>query len=475
MTGIKAYGGYVPFHRIKKSTIAEAYGKKGKKGEKAVAYYDEDSLTMAVAATLNAIPTADGNFLDGIFFATTTSPYKEKGCASQIAAVLDCGSKMRTADVEGSLKCASDAMLSALDMAAAGKNALVAAADCRLGANDGTYENDLGDAAAAFVLGEGEDVLAKFVDSCSVSLESYDMWRNKDDKYVHFWDVRYAVSLLYNPVVTEAVKGVLDKTGLKPADFAKVCCYAHEERHSAAVLAKLGFTPEQIQPGLYGEIGNTGAAAAPLMLANALETAKAGDKILYVSYGEGCNALVFEVTEAIANFKPAKTVRFMVDTKNSDLPYAKYLKWKEFLSCEPQRRPAQERSSQPDYFRGYKKNHALYGSVCTVCGTPHFPPQRVCAKCQAIDKMEPYRFYGKKANLSTFTLDGQSLSLDSPNNLVVANFQGGGKMISFMVDCKKEDLFVGMPVTLSFRRMFQADSVNTYFWKFVPSTETEEE
>ena len=71
MYGIKAYGTYVPFYRLKKSTVAAAYGGFAKRGEKAVAYYDEDSLTMAVAASMEA---AYGKDLESVMFATTTAP-----------------------------------------------------------------------------------------------------------------------------------------------------------------------------------------------------------------------------------------------------------------------------------------------------------------------------------------------------------------------------------------------------------------
>lgn len=472
MIGIKAYGGYVPYYRLTKATIAAAYGKSGKGGEKAVAYYDEDSVTMAAGAAMNAVPLADGSALRGVYFATTTSPYREKSCASQIAAVLDCGRELRTADFSNTLKCGSDAMLAALEACGSG-DMLVAVADCRLGGNDGTYENDLGDGAAAFVMGSGDDVIARFVDACSLSMEAYDMWRDQDEKIVRYWDVRFATSEIYQPLVLDSVKGVLRKTGLTPADFSRVVCYAHEERHSTAALTKLGFTREQIQPALYGEIGNTGSAAAPLMLAAALDEAKAGEKILYVSYGDGCNAMVFETTPQIENYTPAHTIRSLIDCKDNTLPYGKYLKWKGFLLCEPQRRPEQERSSLPDYLRGSKKNNAMYGSVCTKCGTPHYPPQRVCANCRSVDEMADYRFIGKKARLRTFTLDGVALSLDSPNNLVVVEFEGGGKMMTYLVECAKEDIRAGMPVQLTFRKMFHAGGVNTYFWKVVPCRETE--
>jgi uncharacterized OB-fold protein len=37
-----------------------------------------------------------------------------------------------------------------------------------------------------------------------------------------------------------------------------------------------------------------------------------------------------------------------------------------------------------------------------------------------------------------------------------------------MVDCRAEDVHVGMEVSLSFRRLYKAGGVHTYFWKVVP-------
>lgn len=471
MYGIQAYGTYVPFYRLKKATVAAAYGAAGKKGEKAVAYYDEDSLTMAVAAALEAAEGKSSAAVQAVSFATTTSPYKEKLCATQIAACLSAGKQIRTTDFAGSLRCCADAMLAAKD---SGLTTMVATGDCRLGACDGQYENDLGDGAAAFLLGQ-EDLLAEIVDSVSVSMDIHDMWRSDSDRYVRFWDVRYANSTHYEPMVKQAVKALLEKTGLTAADITTIVNYAHEDRHRMAVAAKMGFTPEQIPAGLYNDIGNTGAAAAPMLLASVLDKAKPGDKILYVSYGDGCVAMLLQVTDRIAQLRPAQTVAQKIAGKDNSLPYGKYLKWKDFLDCEPQRRPDQERSSLPDFFRNYEKNNAMVGSVCTKCGTPHFPPQRVCAQCHAVDEMSPYSFLGKKATVRTFTLDGQSISKDPPNYLVVVDFVGGGKMMTYMVDCKAEDIYVGMEVKLSFRQMFTAGGIHTYFWKVVPAQRKEAE
>ena len=470
MKGIISYGAYIPYYRLTSQTMAQAFGKGAGRGEKAVAYCDEDAITMAVAAAMDAMQTVASETLTGVVFASASAPYREKLCATEVAAVLAAPESLRASDMGGSLRAGSGAMLAAMD--AEGKT-LVTMSDCRLGAADGKFETELGDGAAAFVFGQ-EDLLATLDATYSVSKNAIDQWRSAEDTYVRNWDMRYANVQLYTPLVKQAVTALLRETGLQPADYSKIVLYGHEEKNRQALAAKLGFQPEQVQPSLFGQIGNTGNAAAGIMLAAALDTAKPGDKILFVTYGEGCDAMSFTVTQKAQTYRAANTVEQLLAHKDNTLAYGKYLKWKGMLDCEPQKRPAQERSALPDYYRNYKKNYNLTGSRCTDCGTAVFPPQRVCVHCHQIDKQEPYSFLDKKAFVRTFTIDGLSLSLDSPNFLVVIEFEGGGKMMTYLVDCKKSDLRVGMQVKPAFRKMFEANGVHTYFWKVVPAQEVEQ-
>ncbi len=53
MVGITAQGAYIPMLRLPLAAISGAGRKTGGGGEKAVANFDEDSVTMAVAAAMN--------------------------------------------------------------------------------------------------------------------------------------------------------------------------------------------------------------------------------------------------------------------------------------------------------------------------------------------------------------------------------------------------------------------------------------
>ena len=74
MVGITAYGAYVPIWRLPRETIAKEWGLPAAPGEKAVANFDEDALTLGVAAAIDCLNGANRESIDGVLFASTTAP-----------------------------------------------------------------------------------------------------------------------------------------------------------------------------------------------------------------------------------------------------------------------------------------------------------------------------------------------------------------------------------------------------------------
>ena len=119
MVGICSYGGYIPRYRLKRTAVYQAVGWMNPRnianatGEKAVANFDEDSITMAVAAGLEALGGMDRSMAEGIYFASTTMPYKERLNAGIVSAALGLNDHIRAADFSGGLKAGTSALLSA--------------------------------------------------------------------------------------------------------------------------------------------------------------------------------------------------------------------------------------------------------------------------------------------------------------------------------------------------------------------------
>ncbi|HEU5319168.1 MAG TPA: 3-hydroxy-3-methylglutaryl CoA synthase, partial [Methylomirabilota bacterium] len=114
--GLVAVGGYVPRYRLSGRLLADVWGGAGGgAGERAVANYDEDALTMACEASLLALAGRDASRIGGCLFASTSAPYVEKSCATLLATVADLRTDILTADLGGSLRCGTTALRLALD------------------------------------------------------------------------------------------------------------------------------------------------------------------------------------------------------------------------------------------------------------------------------------------------------------------------------------------------------------------------
>ena len=465
--GIVSYGAYIPYPRLKRSAIQQVLGVPASKGERSVASFDEDSISMAVEAGRDAIRSASAVDVRSVYFASSTAPYAEKLNAATVAAAVQLPVEVRAIDLGGSIRSGLLALLQAADSARCGSSqALATMADCRLGAPEGKAEQAFGDAAAAFLLG-AKDVIAEIVGTASITREFLDTWRNPDERFAHTWEERFALTQVYVPLLGKVIQDVLSRAGLTPADLASVVIDAPNPRAVETVCRSLKLTPNQIADPPTLTVGHSGAAHAGLLLANTLTSAKAGDLILVVAASDGADAALFRVTENATKWRPHRSVGRLIETKG-DVSYASYLKWRKILPTEPPRRPNPERPAAPPMLRTERWKFGLVGSRCTACGTSHLPPQRVCASCHARDQMEPVSFADQTARIATFALDRLAYSLNPPTVAVVIDFDGSGRFFCEMTDCDPERIAIGDEVEMTFRRMFTADGVHNYFWKARP-------
>ena len=212
MAGISAFGAYVPRYRLG----AETDGWEST-GQRSVANFDEDSVSMAVAAGIDCLNGRDREAIDGLLFATTTPPYAEKQCASIIATALDLRRDIFTADITDVLRAGTTALKSALDSVAAGsaKQVLVIASDNRQGAPKGETERNSGDGAAAFIIsGAKEEIIAEQAGSYTITENMMDTWRSAGDRFVRSWEDRFAIEEGLERILGAAVSGFMEKEGL---------------------------------------------------------------------------------------------------------------------------------------------------------------------------------------------------------------------------------------------------------------------
>ena len=321
-----------------------------------------------------------------------------------------------------------------------------------------------------------ENVIAEFKDSYSVTYDFCDHFRGAHAKFDTQWEDRWIRDLGIDRFIPEAVNGLLQKTGLKMGDFAKVIYPIHYPAARKKVNKVLGIAPEAEQTNLQMEVGESGVSHALVMLVHALEEAKPGDKILVVSYGSGCDALCFEVTEAIEKARDGRGISAALANKADLDNYTKLLVWRNILPADFGKRSEEDHWSRYSaMWRIRKMILGLYGGKCTECGTAQIPAQDICVnpECGAVGTQEPYRFSDKLGHIASFTGDNLAASPDPPAIYGQVEFEGGGKYMFDFTDCVFDELAPGMPVTMSFRRKYydEARDVSGYFWKAVPVKE----
>ncbi len=470
MAGIASYGAYIPLYRLSRPDIQKAWDSMIPiPGEKAVASYDEDSITMAVAAARDCLTGIDPKKVDRLYFASTTSPYKEKQAASVVAGALGMGRNTLTMDFGGSLRAATNALRAAVDAVESGAagNVLIACAETRIGAPNGDKEMSFGDGAAALLVAKKGPVSIE--GSISVFQEFHDMWRSDKDTYVRFWEERFVREAGYLRIMPSTVAAALQKFSLSPGDIAKAAIYAPDPRLLGMAGGKMGFDPmAQLQDPLYMTVGNTGCALSLMMLVAALEDAKAGDNLLCASYGDGCDVFVLKVADGIDKIKDRRAIKRHLESKKMVPNYLKYVQWRGLMETEAPPRPPINHISIPALWRDMDWGLSLHGVKCKNCGTPQYPPQRVCVICQAMDNFEPYNFADKKATLTSFSHDNLAASIDPPSTIAAVDFEEGGRIIFNMVDRDPAEVKTGMPVEVSFRQVHFFESIHNYWWKCTP-------
>lgn len=467
--GIISYGAYIPIYRLSTEILSQTWSKPVRRGEKAVANWDEDSLTMAVEAVLDCLNGMDRQLVDGLYFASTTPAYREKQSASIIAKVVDLRRDVVTADIANSLRGGTSAMRAAMDAINAGsaKRFLIAAADCRIPAPDSDFEQLLGDGAAALLLGDS-GIAVEVEGSHTISSEFMDVWKREEDTYVRTWEDRFVITHGYLEHLEEVVSGLFKKYGVAPKDFTKAVFYGYDLRRHGEISKKLGFDPKtQVQDPLLTAIGNTGSASALMMLVAALEEAKPGDRFLFAGYGDGADAFILKVTDQIEKVRDRRGIKKHLVRKMMLPSYGKYLHFCNLLEWEARREPENYASltmswRDRDWILSFK------GVRCKRCGMIQFPPQRVCSWCQAKDEFEEVRLSDRKGTLFTYSIDNLAVSVDPPTVNAIVNFEGGGRIATVMTDRDIEKITTGMPVEMTFRRFHEGQGIHNYFWKCRP-------
>jgi hydroxymethylglutaryl-CoA synthase len=342
MTGIVGYGAFIPRNRIKSEEIARQWGKDPvaiKRGllleEKSVPGLDEDTITISVAAGRSALDRAgiDPTRIGALYIGSESHPYAVKPSGTVVAEALGIGPEVHIADFEFACKAGTEAMFVAFGLVESGRveYAMGIGADTSQGAPNDALEFSASAGGAAFLFGQ-RHVLAEVLETYSYTSDTPDFWRREGEFYPRHGG-RFTGEPAYFRHVLSATRGILDKSGMKPADFRFAVFHMPNGKFPLAAGAKLGFTREQLDVGwVVSTMGNTYSGSSPTGLAAILDVAEPDDAILITSFGSGAasDSFVLRATELLPERRGrAPTVRSMLDGRRRYLTYGEYAKVRE--------------------------------------------------------------------------------------------------------------------------------------------------
>ncbi len=313
--GIHGWGAYIPIYRLPLSEIAKVWGWSPGQYEgldvveKAVASSDEDSVTMAYEAALNAIKRAriEPKKIGAIFFGTESKPYAVKPSATIIGEALGITPYTMASDMEFACRAGSEGLRSLIGMVDSGliEFGLAIGSDTAQANPGDVLEFTAASGAAAFVIGPSENASAIVEDSVTFVTDTPDFWRRATQPYpLHGEGFTGEPAYFYH--IENAVRALLEKTGLKPGDFDYAIFHQPNGKFPVKVGKGLGFTIDQMKDGLVTPmIGNTYNASALMGLAKVLDKARPGEKILLAPFGSGAgsDAYYIRVTDSIEERK----------------------------------------------------------------------------------------------------------------------------------------------------------------------------
>lgn len=338
--GLVGYGVYVPRYRIAGKEIARIWTD-GQGGvpvpAKSVPGPDEDTITMSIEAARNALARAQvpASQLSAVWVGSESHPYSVKPSGTIVSEALGTTPWISAADWEFACKAGSEAFTAGMGLVGSGmaEYALAIGADTAQGRPGDALEYTASAGAAALLLGPAEQSLATIEAALSYVTDTPDFFRRAERPYpVH--GHRFTGEPAYFHHISAAATRLLTELGRSPKDYTYAIFHQPNAKFPQTVAKQLGFSQEQIAPGLLSpQIGNTYSAIALAGLCATLDVARPGDTIFMTTYGSGAGSDAYSlvVTEALLERRERAPLTAAYLARQEFVDYAVYVKWRKEL------------------------------------------------------------------------------------------------------------------------------------------------
>jgi uncharacterized OB-fold protein len=275
-------------------------------------------------------------------------------------------------------------------------------------------------------------------------------------------------------LVPPTVDRALKEAGVSAGNINHLVMAAPVRDVAAAVARATSISSAAVANPLTENCGYAGAAHSLLMLAHVLEKAEPNQTILWVGFGQGCDALVFRVTDAIGSFQPLRGVSCALADMLVQRDYLRLLAYRGEIELEWGMRA--ERPIKTALSEQYRSSNQLLrfsAGKCAACGTVQFPQLPYCVNpsCNAPEaQFGQLPLYDEPARIFNFTTDWLSYHPAPPLLTSQIQFDNGAKLLMEIVDVGQGGVGIGTPVRMVFRikDTDKARGYPRYFWKATP-------
>jgi hydroxymethylglutaryl-CoA synthase len=331
--GIVGHGAYVPRFRLPGREVSRVWTggtSCSPVEEKSVPGLDEDVATMSIEAARNALARAgiDAAELRAVWVGSESHPYAVKPTGTIVAEAIGATPHTLAGDWQFACKAGTEALSAsfALVGSRAADYALAVGMDTAQGRPGDALEYTASAGGAAFVVGPADRAIAVLEGTLSYVTDTPDFWRREGELYPQHGG-RFTGEPAYFHHVLAAGRELMASLGAKAGDYAHAVFHQPNPKFPSKAGRLLGFSASQLDTALLvRQVGNTYAGSALLGLTAVLDRAKAGERILVVSFGSGAgsDAFSFRVTDRALTLR--SQVRTTADYVSSRQPidYATY-------------------------------------------------------------------------------------------------------------------------------------------------------
>ncbi len=341
--GIIGYGAYVPPYRLPAAEVSRVWHPGGDRApveSKSVAGPDEDTVTMSIEAARNALARANiaPAQLGAVWVGSESHPYAVKPTSAIVAEAIGATPHVLAGDWQFACKAGTEALQAAAALVGSGMApyALAIGMDTAQSRPGDALEYTAAAGGAAYILGPAADAVALLQGSVSFVTENPDFWRRPGQSYPEHGG-RFTGEPSYFRHTLAAATELMEALERTPQDYAYAIFHQPNGRFPRQAARRLGLTGDQVEPGLLVDrIGNAYAGSSLLGLSAVLDIARAGDRILVVSYGSGAgsDALEWVVTDALQERRDRAPLTSHYVNRAQEIDYATYARYRNKLRMD---------------------------------------------------------------------------------------------------------------------------------------------